>query len=52
MICRVVDEENQSTDTNEVGGPREHHKSNCCVMVYEHLPEVFSLHIEELGDGQ
>ena len=32
--------------------PGEHHQQDGGVVVDEHLPEIFSLHIEELAEGE
>ena len=47
-----MDDEDEGSDPDEVCGPAEPYESDGGLMVDEHLPEIFSLHIEELAEGK
>jgi len=49
-VSAVMDYQHQSTDTDEVGGPGEHQEGDGGVVVDEHPPEIFSLHVKELAN--
>ena len=52
MICTVMDDHDQGAYPGEVGSPGEHDQADGGVVVEEHLPEIFPLHIKELTEGQ
>ena len=51
-VATVVDDEDQGSDPDKVRGPAEPYESDSGLVVDEHLPEIFSLHIEELAEGK
>ena len=51
-VATVVDDEDKSSDPDKVSGPAEANEGDGGLVVDEHLPEIFSLHIEELTEGE
>ena len=47
-----MDDHDQGAYSGEVGCPGEHDQADGGVVVEEHLPEIFPLHIKELTEGQ
>ncbi len=51
-IGKVVNDEHQRSNANQVAGPREGQQAQGDDVVYEHHPKVLSLHVEELRKEQ
>ena len=51
-VATVVDDEDEGSNPDKVRGPAEAYESDGCLVMDEHLPEIFSLHIEELAEGE
>ena len=47
-----MDDEDEGSNPNEVCGPAKSYESDGGLMVDEHLPEIFSLHIKKLAEGK
>ena len=50
VVRAVVHDQHQRPDPVRVGRPAEHHQRDRCVVVYEHLPEIFSPHVKKLAE--
>lgn len=51
-VAAVVHDHDEGPHPHEVGRPGEHDEGDGGLVVDEHLPEVFPLHIEELAEAQ
>ena len=51
-VTTVVDDEDEGSNPDKVRRPAEPNESDGGLVVDEHLPEIFSLHIEELAEGK
>ena len=51
-VAAVVHDHHEGPHPHEVGRPGEHDQGDGGLVVDEHLPEVFPLHIEELAEAQ
>ena len=51
-IPTVVDDEDEGSDPDKVSGPAEPYQRDGGLVVDEHLPEIFPLHVEELTEGE
>lgn len=47
-----MDKENKSTAPGQIAGPRKAEECDGREVVDEHLPEVFSLYVKKLKDGE
>ena len=47
-----MDDEDEGSNPDKVRGPAEAYESDGGLVVDEHLPKIFSLHIEELAEGE
>ena len=52
MVGEVMDHENKGAHAMHLVAPAESEKGKGGEMVDEHLPEVFPLHVGELGDKE
>ena len=52
MVGEVMDHENKGAHAMHLVAPAESEKGKGGEMVDEHLPEVFPLHVGELGDQE
>ena len=51
-VGNIVKNHDETSDSEEVTRPGEHHQQDGGIVMDHHLKEVLSLHIEELANGQ